>query len=120
MEYNEKLLNQWEEVYKKGQLTFWILVSISQQPAYIEEIKQFIDTQAHSSMTSQDQSLYRALRKFVETGIVQYQEVPGNRGPNRKQYGVTPMGKQLLVAFTKRNIQPLNHPIIKQLLKEGA
>ena len=120
MEYKQKLLTQWEEVYKKGQLTFWILVSLVDQPRELEEIKLFIEDATAGHMSSQDQSLYRALRKFVEVELVDYTEQKGHRGPKRKLYNLTELGRELVTLFAQRNIPPLHHATIQQLIQEKA
>ena len=37
-----ELLETWEETYKKGQLTFWIFLSLKESKKYVDEIKRFI------------------------------------------------------------------------------
>ena len=37
-----ELLNAWEETYKKGQLTFWVFLSLKENNKCVEEIKEFV------------------------------------------------------------------------------
>jgi DNA-binding PadR family transcriptional regulator len=111
-----ELLNAWEETYKKGQLTFWIFFSLLQESKYVEEIKNFVETQSDNTMTCEEQSLYRVLRKFEHVGVLSYETRKGNKGPERKYYFLTPLGKTLFHQFVKRNIQLFYNPAIKNLL----
>ncbi len=114
--YLEKLLVNWEETYKKGQLTFWIMLSLKEQSLFQEEIKERIDQLTDGAMTCKDQSLYRALRKFYEVELVDYEMRPGHKGPERKYYFLTPLGKVLLKRFIDRNIKLFYNEKIVQLI----
>ena len=70
--YKTKLLTNWEETYKKGQLTFWILLTLKDKPIYVSEIKDFIKSITNGTISCEDQSVYRALRKYYDLEIVDY------------------------------------------------
>lgn len=65
----------------------------------------------------QEQSLYRALRRFKGMKMVEAseEESPGS-GPKRKFYSLTPTGIAVLAAFIELHIEPLTQPRIRQLL----
>lgn len=119
---NEKkrleLLFAWEETYKKGQLTLWIFLSLKDGTKYVDEIKAFVEEQSNGSMTCEDQSLYRSLRKYQHVGIVDFEVGKGNKGPERKYYFLTELGNQLLEQFINRNINLFFKQEIKQLLNK--
>ena len=102
--YKSNLLASWEETYKKGLLTFWMLLSLRDNRLYISEIKEFIKTSTNGTISCEDQSIYRSLRKYYHLEIVDFELREGNKGPNRKYYFLTSMGKELLQDFTSRNI----------------
>jgi len=102
--YKTKLLTNWEETYKKGQLTFWILLALKDKSIYVSEIKDFIESITNGTISCEDQSVYRALRKYYDLEIVDYELKKGNKGPDRKYYFLTTIGKELLSEFTQRNI----------------
>ncbi len=104
MNYKSNLLEKWEEVYKKGLLTFWVLLSLKDKSLYAHEIQEFIKTITNHTISCEDQSLYRSLRKYYDLEIVDYELREGNKGPKRKYYFLTDIGKELLVDFTNRNI----------------
>ena len=103
--YLNKLLNSWEDVFKKGQLSLWILLSLKDSPKYVDEIKSFIEEITNGHITAEEQSLYRSLRKFHDLEVVNYESREGNKGPDRKYYFLTDLGKKLLDEFIERNIK---------------
>ncbi len=115
-----ELLAAWEETYKKGQLTLWIFLSLKDGKKYVDEIKTFIEEESCHTMFCESQSLYRNLRKFQHSGVVDYEAGEGNRGPERKYYFLTKLGRDLLDSFIKRNIHLFFNERIKGLInKEG-
>ena len=64
----DELLNAWEETYKKGQLTFWVFLALKQSHKCVEEIKEFVEKESEGTMSCEEQSLYRNLRKFQQSG----------------------------------------------------
>lgn len=115
----DELLSAWEETYKKGQLTLWIFLGLKEGPKCVDEIKVFVEQGSQGSMTCEEQSLYRNLRKFQNLQIVEYQTGKGNKGPDRKYYRLTSMGNRLLEAFIRRNISLFYEENIKNLLTKN-
>ncbi len=117
---NEKLLDEllvtWEETYKKGQLTFWVFLALKQSPKCVDEIKESVSKLSEGTMTCEEQSLYRLLRKFLQLEIVTFETGKGNRGPDRKYYKLTSWGEQLFKRFADRNIRLLTNEGIINLL----
>ena len=103
--YQLKLLSSWEETYKKGQLSFWLLLSLKKQPRYLSEIQDFIQSTTKGTISCENQSLYRSLRKYYDLEIVDYELKEGHKGPNRKYYYLTKIGEELLQSFIERNIR---------------
>ena len=111
-----ELLDAWESTYKKGQLTFWIFLALREGTKYVDEIKTFVDEKSNRSMTCEDQSLYRSLRKYLHLGVVDFELGKGHKGPERKYYYLTELGNDLLTKFIERNISLFyNENIIKLL-----
>lgn|SRR5690606_10083591 len=100
----DELLSAWEETYKKGQLTLWIFLSLQEDKKYADEIKKFVEEKSKGTMTCEEQSLYRVLRKFEHVGVVDYELRKGNKGPDRKYYFMTDLGQKLFDQFVSRNI----------------
>ena len=113
----DELLEAWEETYKKGQLTLWIFLALRRNSKYVSEIKEFIESRTEKSILCEEQSLYRALRKFQQVDMVGFSPGKGKSGPDRKYYHLTPMGAEILDQFIERNIEIFFRPEIKALLK---
>lgn len=120
MSYEDKVLQAWEEVYKKGQLTLWIFLALRDSAKYVEEIQTWIKRQTNGIFDVEEQSLYRALRKFHDLEIVDFEEREGNRGPQRKYYRLTPLGQNVLDRFIHRNISLFSQPTLQKLLRVEA
>ena len=116
------LLDQWESVYKKGLLTFWLLLLLHERPMYVFEMGQELDSVSQGTINADEKSLYRALRRFEATGLVQSSWQPSDVGPRRRYYHLTELGTELLRHFTRRNILRFQEPAVAArldaLLKE--
>ena len=70
MNDSDELLIQWEQSYKKGLLSFWMLLSLSERPMYAYEMKEHIEAFSQGSISADENSIYRALRRFAKTGLI--------------------------------------------------
>jgi PadR family transcriptional regulator PadR len=113
-----KLVQDWEAIYKKGQLTFWVLLSLYDSPKRMDEIKEFIDDVTNSQFSVDDQSMYRALRRYYDTEFVAFDFQKNPNGPDWKIYSITPLGRSVLTQFTRRNIISVLYKPEVQLLVE--
>ena len=112
-----ELLSSWEDTYKKGQLTLWIFLSLRENKKYVDEIKEFVETKSNGTITCEEQSLYRALRKYEHLDVVRHELRKGNKGPERKYYYLTNLGNELFDQFVSRNIHLFYSEEIKNFLK---
>jgi len=118
--YINELLQSWEETYKKGQLTLWLLMALKDRPRYTAEVREFIHSTAGGTIRCEEQSVYRALRKFYDLEIVDFELRDGNSGPSRKYYFLTEIGRELLKTFIERNIKIMyTRELSAMFLKEG-
>jgi DNA-binding PadR family transcriptional regulator len=105
-EYEQKVLNGWEEIYKRGLLTMWLLLAARDEPRYGAEIADFVTAHSKGTMAIDERSLYRAMRRLHNVGLVDVTRQPGRRtGADRKYYVLTPSGRKVLDAFLDRNIR---------------
>lgn len=114
---SDQLLSAWEQTYKKGQLTLWIFLALQERSMYVDEIRHFVEQHSAGTISCEDQSLYRAMRKFEHIGVVGFETRKGNKGPDRKYYYMTPPGQQLFERFVERNINLFFTDRIRNLLK---
>jgi PadR family transcriptional regulator PadR len=111
------LLNKWEETYKKGLLSFWILLQIHQRPSYAFEMNALIEQLSQGSISAEDNSIYRALSRFESMGILSSQVKASGVGPDRRYYHLTDMGTNLLQNFVKRNLMIFQTPEFNQQIE---
>lgn len=114
----EYLLSQWEETYKKGLLSFWLLLLLNQRKAYPYEIKDAITELSQNTISAEDNSIYRALKRLAQSGVVDSEIQPSVNGPNRRYFYLTDLGRQLLKQFINRNIQVFHHPEVADLINQ--
>lgn len=114
----DELLNAWEETYKKGQLTFWVFLALKESNKCVEDIKDFVIKASKGTMSCEEQSLYRTLRKFQNLDIVAFENRKVSKGPDRKYYYLTENGAQLFKRFVERNILIFNDNHIINLLNK--
>lgn len=118
--YEKELLAGWEEVYKKGQLTLWILLALKDGPKHMEQMKRFISTFTNGALVADDKSMYRALRRYYDTELVDFNQMPSRAGPDLKIYRLSEIGTKVLDHFVKRNfLDVFFQPDVKKLL-EGS
>jgi PadR family transcriptional regulator, regulatory protein PadR len=116
----EQLVYEWDEVYKKGQSSLWVLLSIHDGKKYSAEISSFMYDATDGTFEVKEQSLYRALRRFKGMGMVSVTEEDSpNGGPKRKFYELTPLGREVLARFIKLHIAPLMHPQVKAIIEQA-
>ena len=109
-----ELLNKWEETYKKGLLSFWILLLLYERPSYPYEMSAEVAKISQGTISVDDNSIYRALNRFESVGIVKSELQQSSSGPQRKYYSLTNTGKALLTEFTERNIQVFETPAVSE------
>lgn len=116
----EALVADWDDVYKRGQLTLWVMLAISDGKKYAAQITEFMATATNGNFEVKEQSLYRALRRFSSMGIVKItEEQSPNSGPKRKYYELTAEGKAVLARFIQLHISPLMRPNITKILQRA-
>jgi PadR family transcriptional regulator PadR len=114
--YEQTLLEGWEEVHKRGQLTLWILLALKDGPKHMNNIKQFISEATDNAVSADDKSMYRALRRYSDAEMIDFTAQPSkNGGPDLKIYKLTEIGRNVLEQFIQRNVVSL---FINQSKKE--
>ncbi|MEW5829209.1 MAG: PadR family transcriptional regulator [Chloroflexota bacterium] len=108
-----ELLSNWELVYKKGLLTFWILLLLHERASYPYEMNSEIASLSNGTLSADGNSIYRALRRFESLKIVQSEMRASETGPARRYYTLTTEGEALLAQFIERNICVFYDPAIK-------
>lgn len=110
--YEQKLLDGWEDVYKKSQLTLWILLALKNGPKQMTSIKLYIEQATAHVLSVDDKSMYRALRRFKDADLVTYRTTPSLKGPDLKIYSLSHTGLTVLDSFISRNVLPLQELLL--------
>ena len=118
---NEAIINryvdEWSEVYKKGQLSFWVLLSLFEEKRYAADVLTFLQEVSDGEFVVKEQSLYRALRRFRAMKLIDsVKEASPSSGSKRHYYFLTPAGREVLKQYTDRNIKPLYKQSIVHLI----
>lgn len=110
-----EFLDAWEEIYKRGHLTFWVLLALSSEPLATPELYVKIRDFSANNFNVTEQSMYRALRRFHDVGLIEIK-----RGEDRrsKLYMLTQTGRNILRGFVERNIAPLYSLTLQRAFKE--
>jgi PadR family transcriptional regulator, regulatory protein PadR len=106
------LLTKWEGTYKKGLLSFWILLLLYERPSYPYEMSAEVAKISQGTISVDDNSIYRALNRFELVSIVKSELQQSSTGPQRRYYSLTTAGKTLLTEFIQRNIQVFETPSV--------
>ncbi|MDD5369331.1 MAG: PadR family transcriptional regulator [Anaerolineaceae bacterium] len=114
----DSLLLKWEESYKKGLLSFWILLLLYERPSYPFEMRPLIEEISQGTITADENSLYRALYRFQEVGIVSSETQPSTQGPDRRYYHLTQKGFSLLRRFIERNLRVFETRAISERIEK--
>lgn len=115
--YEEKLLTDWEDIFRQGLLTFWLFVALQESELDVQSLKKHIEELTDGSYVTAEQTLYRVLRKHYDLELVDYREVRSAGGPKKKLYSLSETGKRLLEEFTTRNIRLFAQPDVQKLIK---
>ncbi len=114
----DDLLAQWEETYKKGLLSFWLLLLLAHRKAYPYEIKAAINELSHNTIRADENSIYRSLNRLADNGIVASELLPSETGPSRRYFYLTGLGQELLSRFINRNILVFEQPDVAELIQK--
>ena len=114
----DNLLTQWEETYKKGLFSFWLLLLLAQRKAYPYEIKAAIKEMSRDTINADENSIYRSLNRLADSGIVDSEVVPSETGPSRRYFFLTDLGRELLIRFISRNILVFEQPDVAELIQK--
>lgn len=100
----QQFLNDWEDVYKKGIVTFWVLFHLSQATLDARRVCELLE-QGDTSIN--EHSIYRLLRRLYDVGLIDQSHSEGRN----KFYTLSLKGSKILTVFMARNIAPLSQSL---------
>jgi DNA-binding PadR family transcriptional regulator len=118
--YEQQLLDNWEDVFRQGLLTFWVFVALRTQELDVPTLKTRIEELTKGTYLVAEQTLYRVLRKHYDLELVDMRKVPSSNGPDRKLYTLSRLGQTLLQDFASRNISLFAQGEVAQIIKKGV
>lgn len=114
----DELLAQWEDSYKKGLLSFWILLLLHREEMYAYEMTAVIAEMSQGTVVVDEKSVYRALKRFEDNQIIQSSLRRSEVGPPRRYFRLTALGETLLRRFCQRNILVFQEPTVAAAIAE--
>jgi DNA-binding PadR family transcriptional regulator len=72
---------------------------------------------SQGTISVDDNSIYRALSRFEQMGIVKSELQQSEIGPKRKYYSLTKAGVALLAGFIERNILVFQEPSVEERIQ---
>lgn len=117
--YEQTLLTGWESVYKMGQLSLWLMLSLKDGAKHMAQIRQFILNQSDGVLTVDDKSIYRALRRYNKSELIEFDTAANETGPDLKVYKLTETGAHVLNTFLERNVRVYYKPSVRTLIEKG-
>lgn len=118
--YIQTVLENWEEVYKRGQLTLWVLLALFEGPKSMEGVREWLILATNGTITAEERSLYRVLQRFYDAELVEFSMKASDKGPDQKIYSLSSIGKKVLARFINRNIELFLQPNIQKLLRKAS
>lgn len=95
----------------------WVFLALAEGAKTTAEIKMYVEKVTNQTLTADDKSLYRSLRRYYDAEMVDFITQPSTKGPASKLYSLSSIGHSVLVQFVHRNISILiTNPQIKEIL----
>ena len=96
----------------KELLTAWLLLLLARGASYGYELRREL---AVNGLVVDSSALYRALRKLESDGLVRSEWIQSETGPQRRQYHLTPTGRENLdeIAALIRDIRDVNDSFVR-------
>ena len=88
-----------EEARVHGLIQAMLLLSVGESPSHGYELFKRLSEELPEGMVPDVAVLYRILRKFEKEGFVASRLTPGEGGPARKVYSLTPSGEDYLAQW---------------------
>jgi len=111
-----QFLGDWEDVFKQGLLTFWVLTALQDAKLSATEVGNEVAKLTRETYKPAEQTLYRVLRKYRDLNLVEFSEIMNSNGPKKKLYSLTDYGERMLTEFAQRNIELFQIDKIKKII----
>ncbi len=98
----EKKLDRWLKEMRRGTLEFWVLNLLNEEPMYGAKLCKILSDWSKGLVNIKAGTIYPLLKRLEEDGWIEETTITiqeGEKGPERKIYGVTDTGEQLIKAM---------------------
>lgn len=85
----------------KGSISLAILQLLSEQDMYGYALSKEMERRSDSKLLLKEGTLYPALQKLEQQGVISSYWRVQSKGPDRRYYAITPEGRELLAAKTQ-------------------
>ena len=75
---------------------------------------------SRGTIVADDNSIYRAMRRFEGMGVVGSSWQDSDTGPRRRYYELTPLGRELLARFIRRNVDLFREPDVAKRIAAAS
>lgn len=114
-----RILKKWEREFKKGLVSYLILLLLLDKEMYGYELTSTLNTLSGGQITYQESGIYQVLKRLGKKRLLTSFAKPSPRGPTRKYYRITPRARDLIHRFTRQYVisfqSQLNSLIRKQV-----
>ena len=92
---------KWVETHKRAALVYLLLAGLEDSPKWSGELTTYIDKATEGAWTVDERSLYRALRRLQNQGLVDHtRQRSDGPGASRKVYSITASGIRIVQTLT--------------------
>jgi PadR family transcriptional regulator PadR len=113
----EATLALWTREYKKGFLSYFVLMLLKDRPTYGFELIGRLSEMTRGEMVFQESGIYHILNNLNRKKFVTAQWRRSDKGPKRKYYHITDSGEQLIGVFTEQSVLPIMSTL-RELVKQ--
>lgn len=93
---------RWLKEMRRGTLEFWVLTLLNEEPMYGARLCRILSDWSKGLIDIKAGTIYPLLKRLEEDGWIEETTIKiqeGEKGPERKIYGVTNTGEQLVKAM---------------------
>ncbi|MFX0096735.1 MAG: PadR family transcriptional regulator [Candidatus Hodarchaeota archaeon] len=104
MDLVEKKLDRWLKEMRRGTLEFWVLTLLNEEPMYGAKLCKILSDWSKGLVDIKAGTIYPLLKRLEEDGWIEETTMriqEGEKGPERRIYGVTNTGEQLIKAMAE-------------------
>jgi PadR family transcriptional regulator PadR len=104
MKDDVRILKKWEKEFKKGLISYLILLLLLDKEMYGYELTSTLNELSRGQITYRESGIYQVLKRLGKKKLLTTFDKPSPRGPARKYYRITPRARNLVNRFTRQYV----------------